>query len=91
MNQRKDKAIVAGVIITTVLMLSVAFMPLEGNNALATKYEKSQAASQANSCGNGDSPFDIFCQNIVSQLEGDGNAINIIALQPSHNHLRLLP
>jgi hypothetical protein len=24
----------------------------------------------------------IFCQNLASQIDGDGNAINIIALQP---------
>jgi hypothetical protein len=41
--QRTDKAIVAGVTITTVLMLSIAFMQIDGNNVLATKYEKSQA------------------------------------------------
>ena len=43
------------------------------------KYEQSQASySQANSCGNGKMPMDIFCQNLSSQIEGDGNAINVI-------------
>jgi hypothetical protein len=78
--------------ITTVLVASLAFSLMDtNNNVLATKYEKSQAASEANACGNGDSPFNIFCQNILSQLEGDGNAINIIALQPSSDRLNLFP
>jgi hypothetical protein len=38
----------------------------------------------------------IFCQNLASQIDGDGNAINIIALQPSSGEeegddLQLLP
>jgi hypothetical protein len=45
------------------------------------KYEKSQAASQANACGNGELPFNVFCQNLLSQIQGDGNAVNIIGVQ----------
>jgi hypothetical protein len=37
-------------------------------------YEKSQAVSQVNDCGNGDNPIDVFCQNLASQIQGDGNA-----------------
>jgi hypothetical protein len=40
-----------------------------------------QALSQGNACGNGVLSTGIFCQNIANQLQGDGNAINIIALQ----------
>jgi hypothetical protein len=40
-----------------------------------------QALSQGNACGNGVLSTNIFCQNIANQLQGDGNAINIIALQ----------
>jgi hypothetical protein len=42
----------------------------------------SQASSGANGCGNGVLSMYIFCQNLASQIDGDGNAINIIALQP---------
>ncbi|MGH9979762.1 MAG: hypothetical protein ACRD8Z_28560 [Nitrososphaeraceae archaeon] len=45
------------------------------------KYEKRQAAAQANSCGNGEMPLNVFCQNLLSQIQGDGNAINIIGVQ----------
>lgn len=57
--------------------LSTTDSALAGNK----KYEKSQAASQANACGNGKMPLDVFCQNLLSQIQGDGNAVNIIGLQ----------
>ncbi|HZD34277.1 MAG TPA: hypothetical protein VE130_03645 [Nitrososphaeraceae archaeon] len=88
----KSTRTAAAIAITTVLVVSMTLSLMYTNNdVLATKYKKSQAASQANGCGNGDFPFNVFCQNILSQLEGDGNAINIIALQPSSDHLNLLP
>ena len=46
------------------------------------KYEKTQTAIyQSNSCGNGEMSMKVFCQNLISQIQGDGNAINIIGLQ----------
>ena len=45
------------------------------------KYEKSQALSQANACGNGDMAMWVFCQNLAAQIQGDGNAMNIIGVQ----------
>ena len=38
-------------------------------------YEKNQATSQANACGNGKLPMNVFCQNIDSQVQGDENAV----------------
>ena len=38
-------------------------------------YEKNQAISQANACGNGKLPLNVFCQNIGSQVQGDENAV----------------
>jgi 5-hydroxyisourate hydrolase-like protein (transthyretin family) len=40
-----------------------------------------QALSQGNVCGNGVLSTNILCQNVANQLQGDGNAINIIAVQ----------
>ncbi|MPZ05783.1 MAG: hypothetical protein GEU26_05090 [Nitrososphaeraceae archaeon] len=40
-----------------------------------------QALSQGNACGNGVLSTNILCQNVANQLQGDGNAINIIAVQ----------
>jgi hypothetical protein len=45
------------------------------------KYEKSQAVAQANDCGNGDTPIDIFCQNLASQIQGDDNSPALTASQ----------
>jgi 5-hydroxyisourate hydrolase-like protein (transthyretin family) len=44
-----------------------------------------QVTSQGNSCGNGVLSSNILCQNVANQLQGDGNAINIIALQNGGN------
>jgi hypothetical protein len=38
-------------------------------------YEKNKAISQANACGNGELPLNVFCQNIGSQVQGDENAV----------------
>jgi hypothetical protein len=43
--------------------------------------DSSQALSQGNACGNGFLSSNILCQNVANQLQGDGNAINIIAVQ----------
>jgi hypothetical protein len=44
-----------------------------------------QASSQGNACGNGILSTNIICQNVVNQVQGDGNAISIIALQNRGN------
>jgi hypothetical protein len=85
----KSLAVMAG------LLLAIVGSLASVNDASATKYESSQASSGANDCGNGVLPLNIFCQNLASQIDGDGNAINIIALQPPSGEdgddLQLLP
>ena len=44
-------------------------------------YENSQAISQANACGNGFLPENVFCQNIGSQVQGDENAVALDGFQ----------
>jgi hypothetical protein len=53
------------------------------DNAFAGKkgYEKNQATSQANACGNGELPLNVGCQNVGSQVQGDENAVAIGAAQ----------
>ena len=72
------------------LIVAAVTVMLIGATALSTpdsafagkkKYEKSQAASQANGCGNGELPLNVFCQNLLSQIQGDGNAVNVIGVQ----------
>jgi hypothetical protein len=64
-----------------VVVVAMALM-LIGATALATedafagkKKEYNQATSQANACGNGELPLNVFCQNIGSQVQGDENAV----------------
>jgi hypothetical protein len=51
------------------------------DSAFATKYDKNQAISQANACGNDELPLNVFCQNIGSQVQGDENAVSAAGAQ----------
>jgi hypothetical protein len=51
------------------------------DSAFATKYDKNQAISQANACGNGELPLNIGCQNVGSQVQGDENSVALAADQ----------
>jgi hypothetical protein len=44
-------------------------------------YEKSQAVSQVNDCGNGELPLNIGCQNTASQIQGDDNVAALASEQ----------
>ena len=67
--------------LTVMLIGATALSTTDSAFAGKKKYEKSQAASQANSCGNGKLPLNVFCQNLLSQIQGDGNAVNVIGVQ----------
>jgi hypothetical protein len=54
---------------------------ITADSALATKYDKNQALSQANACGNGELPLNVGCQNIASQIQGDENGVSLAADQ----------
>ena len=70
---------------TSIAMIAVLAATLVGTMALTTgsafAYEKSQATSQANACGNGELPLNVGCQNIDSQIQGDENAVSLAAEQ----------
>jgi hypothetical protein len=73
----KSLAVVAIAAIAAMLVAS-----LVGTNAVfAGGYEKNQATSQANACGNGKLPLNIGCQNVGSQIQGDENAVSAAAEQ----------
>ena len=71
-----------------VVVAAMALM-LIGATALATdsafagkkKYEKNQALSQANACGNGKLPLNVLCSNSASQIQGDENAVSTASFQ----------
>jgi hypothetical protein len=73
------------VVAAAMAAMLVAATALATDDAFATKkrhHSESQAVAQTNDCGNGDTPVDVFCQNLISQLEGDGNAVIILGAQP---------
>ena len=54
---------------------------ITADSAFATKYDKNQAISQANACGNGELPLNVGCQNVGSQIQGDENSVALAADQ----------
>jgi len=65
-------------------LVVVASVMLVATSAVATvdafagkkkHYEKNQATSQANACGNGELPLNVGCQNVGSQVQGEENAV----------------
>jgi|SoiMethySBSTD1v2_1073268.scaffolds.fasta_scaffold1626790_2 hypothetical protein len=68
----KYLAVVAA--LAVMLVASTALATTDDAFAGKKGYKKSQAVSQVNNCGNGDSPIDVFCQNLASQVQGDENA-----------------
>jgi len=76
MNIRSRKKIAVTVAIVTVMLVRTVTVSLGDNSAFATK-EKNQDASQANACGNGELPLDVFCETTTSQVDGEENAVVI--------------
>lgn len=82
MFRRKNvKYLIVVASMTAMLVGATALSTTESAFAGKKKYEKSQAITQANACGNGVLPLNVFCQNLVSEIQGDGNAANIIGVQ----------
>jgi hypothetical protein len=74
-----NKYLVIVAAMTAMLVGATAFATTD--SAFATKYDKNQATSQANACGNGELPFNVGCQNIGSQIQGDENSVALAADQ----------
>ena len=73
----KSLAVVAIAAVAAMLVASI----VGTNTVFAGGYEKNQATSQANACGNGKLPLNVGCQNIDSQIQGDENAVSVAAEQ----------
>ena len=76
-----NKHLVIIAVVTVMLIGATALSTTDSAFAGKKKYEKSQAASQANACGNGELPLNVFCQNIGSQVQGEENAVAIDGTQ----------
>jgi hypothetical protein len=75
----KTKYLVIVAAMTAMLVGATALAATD--SAFATKYDKNQAISQANACGNGELPLNVGCQNIGSQVQGDENGVALAADQ----------
>jgi hypothetical protein len=73
-------------IVAAMAVMLIGATALATEDALADKkkrggYEKSQAVSQVNDCGNGELPLNIGCQNTASQIQGDDNSAALASEQ----------
>ena len=70
-------------VIAAVAVMLIGATALANEDAFAKKkhYEKNQATSQANACGNGENPINVGCQNTDSQIQGDENQVALAAQQ----------
>lgn len=66
---------------TAMLIGATALATTDSAFAGKKKYEKNQAISQTNACGNGELPLNVGCQNIDSQVQGDENVVALAADQ----------
>jgi hypothetical protein len=78
-------------IAAAVAVMLIATSAVATDDAFAGKkkhYEKNQATSQANACGNGELPLNVGCQNVGSQVQGEENAVSQAADQvfPPFHH-----
>lgn len=82
----------AFVAVTAMLLAAVSASITASGNVFAT-YNKNQATSQANDCGNDFAPTNIGCQNTGSQIQGDENAVALTAQQtfPAVEEVRPIP
>lgn len=80
MNNSKSLVLVA---VTTAAEMLVATSLVSTYDVFAgkKKYEKNQSTSQANACGNGELPLDVYCQNINSQIQGEENSAALSGFQ----------
>ena len=81
MNNNKTLTIA---VVAAVAAMLIATSAVATEDAFAGKkkgYEKNQAISQANACGNGKLPLNVGCQNTASQIQGDENAVSQAAEQ----------
>jgi hypothetical protein len=82
------------IVTTTIAILFSSLVTTAGfpTTARVLAYESSQAGSLANTCGNADQgSFNVLCQNLFSEIQGDGNAVDIIGLQTGGERTTLPP
>jgi len=81
MNNNKTLTIAVVAAVAAMLMATSAVAAEDAFAGKKKGYEKNQAISQANACGNGKLPFNVGCQNTASQIQGDESAVSQAAEQ----------
>jgi hypothetical protein len=75
------------VIVAALAVMMIGATALATDDAFADKkkkgYDKSQAVSQVNDCGNKELPLNVWCQNTASQIQGDENEVALESEQES--------
>ena len=72
------------VVVATMAVMLIGATAFATDSAFADgkkKYEKNQALSQANACGNGELPLNVLCSNSASQIQGDENSVSTASFQ----------
>jgi hypothetical protein len=78
LTNKKALIIAAAAIAMTFTLTASAFID---DNTSAKKYEKNQALSGANACGNEELPLNVLCNNEASEIQGDENAVGMTSFQ----------
>jgi hypothetical protein len=78
MQNKKLLIVAAAAILSTIALSASAFID---DDTAAKKYEKNQAASGANACGNEELPLNVLCNNMASEIQGDENAVGLSSAQ----------
>jgi flagellar basal body-associated protein FliL len=68
---------IASVMVILAVVIAVASVP--SIMVSATSYEKSQAITQTNECGNYWFPINVICSNLGSQIQGNENSVTVAA------------
>src|ERR687891_586510 len=77
---KKPKFTLVTVIAVAAVMLVAATTEM-AITGYAFAYNRNQASSAANDCGNGQIPTNIGCQNTDSQIQGDENSVALTSQQ----------
>ncbi|MFZ0325958.1 MAG: hypothetical protein WBP64_03930 [Nitrososphaeraceae archaeon] len=85
-NRHRCQIIVTTIAVAVIADILITAAAVSQDVLAKCKYHSSsgnkqiQSIAQANVCGNGNLPLNIKCQNLANQIQGDGNAVNVIGL-----------
>jgi hypothetical protein len=78
---KKPKVIIATVITAVMLIGATAATTFSLSTGSVLAYDRNQAKSDINECGNGVAPTNVGCQNTDSQIQGDENSVALTSQQ----------